>query len=187
MPGPFDPEGLHSSGTALVHSEAMGEIDDFVLRPVNDQHRRRHLRYLVNAANRKAGRKRERSSLVLLTDNITIWLNQARRQGRSHCAPNPTHFSSNSFFKNTFRFGIISDLQNRAEIIKTSYTPLASCPRVATVHYHVTFVETKKAMPAHWELHSGLHVDVIGFFTNVLFCSRTQMRIPHCIRPLCFG
>lgn len=72
MPGPFDPEGLHSSGTALVHGEAMGEIDDFVLRPVNDQHRRRHLRYLVNAANRKAGRKRERSSLVLPTDNITI-------------------------------------------------------------------------------------------------------------------
>lgn len=55
MPGPFDPQGLHGSGTALVHGQAVGEIDDLILCPMNDQHRRGDFRYLVNAANRKEG------------------------------------------------------------------------------------------------------------------------------------
>lgn len=55
MPGPFHPQGLHGSGTALVHGQAVGEIDDLILCPMNDQHRRGDFRYLVNAANRKGG------------------------------------------------------------------------------------------------------------------------------------
>lgn len=55
MPGPFNPQGLHGSGTALVHGQAVGEINDLILCPMNDQHRRGDLRYLVNAANRKGG------------------------------------------------------------------------------------------------------------------------------------
>lgn len=49
MPSPFNPQGLHGSGTALVHGQAVGEIDDLILCPVNDQHRRGNFRDLVNA------------------------------------------------------------------------------------------------------------------------------------------
>ena len=59
MPGPFDPEGLHGSGAALVHGQAVGEVDDLVLGPMNDQHRRGDFRDLVNAADREGrGEKR---------------------------------------------------------------------------------------------------------------------------------
>lgn len=59
MSGPFHPEGLHGSGTALVHGQAVGEVDDLVLCTVDDQHRRGDFRDLVNAAKENgAGRKR---------------------------------------------------------------------------------------------------------------------------------
>lgn len=53
MPSPLNPQGLHSTGTALIHRQAMGEIDDLILGTVNDQHRRGDFRYLVNAAKQK--------------------------------------------------------------------------------------------------------------------------------------
>lgn len=49
MPGPFDPEWLHGPGTALVHGQAVGEVDDLVLCAVNDQHGRGDFGDLVNA------------------------------------------------------------------------------------------------------------------------------------------
>lgn len=49
MPGPFHPERLHSSGTALVHCQAVGEVDDLILGAVDDQHGGGDLGYLVNA------------------------------------------------------------------------------------------------------------------------------------------
>ena len=55
MASPFDPEGLHGPRTALVHGQAMGEIDDLVLCTMNDQHRRGNFRYLVNAAREERG------------------------------------------------------------------------------------------------------------------------------------
>ena len=50
MPGPFDPERLHGPGTALVHGQAVGEVDDLVLCAVNDQHGRGDFGDLVNAS-----------------------------------------------------------------------------------------------------------------------------------------
>ena len=49
MPGPFDPERLHGPGTALVHGQAVGEVDDLVLCAVNDQHGRGDFGDLFNA------------------------------------------------------------------------------------------------------------------------------------------
>jgi hypothetical protein len=53
MPSPFNPQGLHSSGTTLVHGKAMGEVDDFIFCSMNDQHGRGDFRYLVNTAERR--------------------------------------------------------------------------------------------------------------------------------------
>lgn len=47
--GPLHPEGLHGAGAALVHGQAVGEVDDLVLGAVNHQHWGSHLRHLVNA------------------------------------------------------------------------------------------------------------------------------------------
>lgn len=58
VPSPFNPQWLHGAGTALVHGQAVGEIDDLVLCTVNDQHRRGDLRDLVNAAKQNRGRER---------------------------------------------------------------------------------------------------------------------------------
>lgn len=67
MPSTLNPQGLHSTGTALIHRQAMGEIDDLILCTVNDQHRRGDFRYLVNAARQKwEGEKR--TPLVTLTE-----------------------------------------------------------------------------------------------------------------------
>lgn len=55
MPGPLHPEGLHGAGAALVHGQAVGEVDDLVLRPVNDQHGGGDFRDLVNAVDREGG------------------------------------------------------------------------------------------------------------------------------------
>lgn len=46
--GSLDPQGLYSTGTALVHGQAMGEVDHLVLRTMDHQHWGRHLGHLVN-------------------------------------------------------------------------------------------------------------------------------------------
>lgn len=51
--GPLHPQGLDGAGAALVHGQAMGEVDDLVLSAVNHQHWGRHLRHLVNAGGEK--------------------------------------------------------------------------------------------------------------------------------------
>lgn len=47
--GPFHPERLHGALTALVQRQAVGEVDDLVLRTVDHQNGRRYLRNLVDA------------------------------------------------------------------------------------------------------------------------------------------
>lgn len=63
VPSPFHPEGLHCSGTPLVHRQPMGEVDDLILRTVNDQHGGGDLGDLVDTARQKG---RERALLVKL-------------------------------------------------------------------------------------------------------------------------
>lgn len=72
MPGPFHPEGLHSSGTALVHCQAVGEVDDLILGAVDDQHGGGDLGYLVNAAERK-GRDRTPLLVSQITHSASCW------------------------------------------------------------------------------------------------------------------
>lgn len=43
------PQRLHGFGAALVQGQAVGEIDDLVLGPVDDQHWRRDFRHFLNA------------------------------------------------------------------------------------------------------------------------------------------
>lgn len=53
VPGALHPQRLHGPLTALVQSQAVREVDHLVLRAVDHQHRRRHLRDLVDAAGRR--------------------------------------------------------------------------------------------------------------------------------------
>lgn len=46
---PFDPERLHRALTAFIQSQAMREVNDLVLRAMNNQDRRRYLRNLIDA------------------------------------------------------------------------------------------------------------------------------------------
>lgn len=43
------PKRLHSFGAALEQSQAMGEVDHLVLRPVDDEHRGRDFGHFLNA------------------------------------------------------------------------------------------------------------------------------------------
>lgn len=87
MPGAFDPKGLHGPGTALIHCQAVGEINDLVLCPVNDQHRRGDFRYLVDAAKQMG--EGDRGLLQLCSQTTHITLNgtesAARGEGGQHC------------------------------------------------------------------------------------------------------
>lgn len=53
VPGALHPQGLHSTRAALVHSQAVREVDHLILRAVDHQHRRRHLGHLVDAGERE--------------------------------------------------------------------------------------------------------------------------------------
>lgn len=68
MPGPLHPQGLHGPGAALVHGQAMGEVDDLILCPVDDQHGRSDFGYLVNAAER-GGVGRDRPVLAIAAEH----------------------------------------------------------------------------------------------------------------------
>ena len=43
------PQRLHSLGAALEKSQAMGEVDHFVFRPMDDEHWGRDFGYFLNA------------------------------------------------------------------------------------------------------------------------------------------
>ncbi len=49
VPGPLHPERLHGALPAFIQSQAMGEVDDLVLRTVDHQYRWCYLRNLVDA------------------------------------------------------------------------------------------------------------------------------------------
>lgn len=51
--GSLHPQGLDGAGAALVHGQAMGEVDHLILSAVNYQHWGRHLGHLVNAGGEK--------------------------------------------------------------------------------------------------------------------------------------
>lgn len=51
--GPLHPQGLDSTGAALVHGQTMGEVDHLVLGTVDHQHRGRHFGHLVNTGEDK--------------------------------------------------------------------------------------------------------------------------------------
>ena len=93
MPGPFDPERLHGPGTALVHGQAVGEVDDLVLCAVNDQHRRGDFGDLVNASRQERERKKKDHRLHTQCNPVSI----LGKQGMCPGGISP-HFSSNSFF-----------------------------------------------------------------------------------------
>lgn len=50
VPGPLYPQRLHGLGTALVECQPVREVDHFILRAVDDEHRRRDLGHLLDAA-----------------------------------------------------------------------------------------------------------------------------------------
>ena len=93
MPGPFDPERLHGPGTALVHGQAVGEVDDLVLCAVNDQHGRGDFGDLVNASRQERERKKKDHRLHTQCNPVSI----LSKQGMCPGGLSP-HFSSNSFF-----------------------------------------------------------------------------------------
>ena len=53
VPGALHPQGLHGTRAALVHCQAVREVDHLILRAVDHQHRRRHLGHLVDAGERE--------------------------------------------------------------------------------------------------------------------------------------
>lgn len=54
VPGPVHPQRLHGLGAAFKKRQAMGEVDDFVLRAVDDEDGRGDFGNLLNAA-KKSG------------------------------------------------------------------------------------------------------------------------------------
>lgn len=58
VPGPIHPQRLHSLGAALKQRQAVGEVDDFVLSTVDDEHRRGDFGDLLDAAKRVDGEER---------------------------------------------------------------------------------------------------------------------------------
>lgn len=46
---PLHPERLHGALTAFIQRQAMGEVDDLILRTVDHKNRWRYLRNLVDA------------------------------------------------------------------------------------------------------------------------------------------
>lgn len=48
VPRPFHPERLHGALAAFVQRQAVGEVNDLIVRTVDHQNRRRHLGNLVN-------------------------------------------------------------------------------------------------------------------------------------------
>lgn len=62
VPGPVHPQRLHSLGAALEERQAVGEVDDFVLRTVDDEDRRGDFGDLLDAAKRVDGEERRRVS-----------------------------------------------------------------------------------------------------------------------------
>lgn len=54
--GSLHPQGLDSTWAALVHGQAMGEVNNFVLRTMDHQHWGGHLGYLVNTEGGKRWR-----------------------------------------------------------------------------------------------------------------------------------
>ena len=83
MPGPFDPERLHGPGTALVHGQAVGEVDDLVLCAVNDQHGRGDFGDLVNASRQERGRKKKDHRLHTQC-NIISYMKRVATPGSMH-------------------------------------------------------------------------------------------------------
>lgn len=59
------PQGLHRLGAALEQSQAVGEVDHLVVRPVDNQHRGRDFRNLLDAEVKKKRKKKRRESGVL--------------------------------------------------------------------------------------------------------------------------
>lgn len=57
MPRPLHPQRLHGFGAALEQGQAVREVDHLVLRPVNDEHRRRDFGNFLDAKNRQNVRK----------------------------------------------------------------------------------------------------------------------------------
>ena len=51
--GALHPQRLHGALTALVQRQAVGEVDDLVLRAMDHQHWGRHLGDLVDASEEK--------------------------------------------------------------------------------------------------------------------------------------
>lgn len=51
--GPFDPQGLHRSGTLLVDGHSVREVDHLVLGAMYHQHRRGHFGYFVDTASER--------------------------------------------------------------------------------------------------------------------------------------
>ncbi len=55
--GSLHPQGLDGTGAALVHGQAVGEVNHLILRTMDHQHWGRHLGHLVNTME---GKERER-------------------------------------------------------------------------------------------------------------------------------
>ena len=144
MPGPFDPERLHGSGTALVHGQAVGEVDDLVLCAVNDQHRRGDFGDLVNASRQERGRKKKDHRLHTHCN----WVSILGKQGTCPGGISP-HFSIVHFLKKlTLHFTIILDLQERYK----DNTVLLSTPKPLPIRptMHMIIVRLSKPKNQQW-------------------------------------
>lgn len=57
VPGPIHPQRLHSLGAAFEKRQAMGKVDDFILRAVDDEDRRGDFGDLFDAAKKVGGKE----------------------------------------------------------------------------------------------------------------------------------
>lgn len=57
VPGPIHPQWLHGFGTAFKESQAVGEVDDFILGAMDDEDRRGDFGDLLNAAKKVEGER----------------------------------------------------------------------------------------------------------------------------------
>lgn len=64
VPRPLHPQRLHGLGAALEQSQAVGEVDHLVLRPMDDEHRRRDLGHFLNAGGRQTSSVQTPGSLI---------------------------------------------------------------------------------------------------------------------------
>lgn len=55
--GSLHPQGFHGAGAALIHGQAVREVDDLILCTVDHQHWGSHLGHLINTVNGQEDRE----------------------------------------------------------------------------------------------------------------------------------